>query len=186
MLSTGLEYHKYSVGCPQPTLSKYEKKLLEAENNAYLLFHNMKYLGQRINSWLILGKSVYLPITMGMSCNSVCVCVCVWVCVTIVSTGQILAKIKNVKNDGYRFWHLQSGCDIASVVLRHHDQLFQGHIFQMLISRQRWELVQNCDITFVNFSICYRMASMWMLYSLTLTYFSRSNFNCQYLKNGEC
>ena len=61
---------------------------------------------------------------MALSCSSVCVCK------RIVRTGQILAKIKNVKNDVYRFLHLQSACDIDSVVLHDFDQLFQGQIFQ--------------------------------------------------------
>ena len=76
-----------------------------------------------------LGKSVDMPIAMGKSCSTVCMSV------TIIRTGQILANILIVKNDVYR--HLQSGCDIASVVLRDRDQLFQGHIFQMLISQKR-------------------------------------------------
>ena len=33
------------------------------------------------------------------------------------------------------------------------------------------------EMTFVDFNICYWMASLRMFYSLTLTYFSRSNFN---------
>ena len=45
-------------------------------------------------------------------------------CVRIVRTGKILAKIKNVTNDVYRFWHLQSACNIASVVLCDLDLLF--------------------------------------------------------------
>ena len=46
----------------------------------------------------VLGKSANLPIAFGLSCSSVlCVFVCVCLMVTIVRTGQILAKIKNVK-----------------------------------------------------------------------------------------
>ena len=41
------------------------------------------------------------------------------------------------------------------------------------------------EMTFVDFNICHVMASLRMLYSLTLTYFSRSNFNYQYLEYGE-
>ena len=76
---------------------------------------------------------------MGMSCSYVMSCVFV----TIVRTGQILSKIKNVKNYVYRFVHLQSACDIGSDVLRDLDLPLQGHIFQILESRKWWELAQN-------------------------------------------
>ena len=39
--------------------------------------------------------------------------------------------------DVYRFCHLQSGCDIASVILLDLDLLFQCQIFQMSISLKR-------------------------------------------------
>ena len=86
-------------------------------------------------------------------------CSCVFV--TNVSTGQILAKIKNEKNDVHRFCHLQSTCHIASVVFCDLDLLLQCQIFKMSIFQKRWERVQNC----------YRMTSLRMLYSLTCTYF---------------
>ena len=50
----------------------------------------------------------------------------------------------------YRFWRWQSGCDIASVVLRDLDQVCQGQQFQMSISRWRWELA--------------KIVSVWSLY----------------------
>ena len=37
---------------------------------------------------------------------------------------------KKVKNDVYRFWHLQSACDIASVVLRDLDLFFKVKYFE--------------------------------------------------------
>ena len=36
-------------------------------------------------------------------CVCVCVCVYAYVCITFIRIGHILAKIKNVKNDIYRF-----------------------------------------------------------------------------------
>ena len=48
----------------------------------------------------------------------VCACVCVCVCFTIVNTGCTLAKIKNVKNDVCRVYHLQSNGVIAKIALR--------------------------------------------------------------------
>ena len=74
---------------------------------------------------------------MGMSCSSVCVDVCL----RIVRTGQILAKIKNVKNDVFRFGRLHSGCGIASVVLRYLDQLFKVKYFkcQYLENGEIWQ-----------------------------------------------
>ena len=52
-----------------------------------------------------------------------CVCVCLSVCVTIVRTGHILAKIKNVKNE-------LNGVN-AKIVLRDADLLFEGTIFKL-------------------------------------------------------
>ena len=66
-------------------------------------------------------------------------------CVRIVRTGQILAKFKNV-NDVYRFWRLQYCCSIARVVLRDLNLLYQGKIFQISISRKRWELAKNAQV----------------------------------------
>ena len=131
------------------------------------------------------------------------------------------------------FIDLQSACDIASVVLCDIDRLFQGPIFQKLISKNGenqckttrddicrfHDLLSNGianviffdldllftrsnilnvnilktvragaklqEMTFVDFNICHRMASLRMLYSLTFTYFSNSNFKCQYLEDGE-
>ena len=116
------------------------------------------------------------------ACVCVCVCASVWcVCVRIVRKGQILAKIKNVKNEVYRFWRVESGCDISSVVLRDLD-LFQVQVFQMSIFRKRWELSKN--------------AQVWSLYRLIFAIeldrfdcctpwpfpkFSRSNFQLTFL-----
>ena len=55
---------------------------------------------------------------------SVSVSVCV--SVTVVSTGHNLAKIKIVKADVCRFFHLPSNGVIAKIVLRDIDLLFGG------------------------------------------------------------
>ena len=54
-------------------------------------------------------------------CLSVCACVCL--CVTIVRAGHTLTKIKTVKNDVCRFWHLPLNGVIAKTVLRDLDLL---------------------------------------------------------------
>ena len=91
---------------------------------------------------ILLGKSAMLPIAIALSRSSVCVCLCVC---KKESWAQVKSwrKSKIKKNDVYRFWHLQSACDIASVVLADIYKLFQGQIFQKSISRKRWELTQN-------------------------------------------
>ena len=41
-------------------------------------------------------------------------------------------------------------------------------------------------MTFVDFDICHRTASLRKLYSVTLTYFLKvNNFKCQHLRNGK-
>ena len=73
---------------------------------------------------LFLGKSAI--IAMALSCSSVCVCLCACVCVcNNRSHRSNLGENKNLINDVYRFRHLQSAFDIASVVLRYIDQLVQ-------------------------------------------------------------
>ena len=80
-------------------------------------------------------------------CVSVCVCVCVSMCVCVClcvsvcvyvcsfsSTCRILVKIQNVNNVIYIFLYLPSNGAIGKVVL---CELFQGQIFQMLISLKR-------------------------------------------------
>ena len=57
----------------------------------------------------LFDKSYVDDMTWGKSIpddnRSVCVCVCLYVCVcvTFVSTGLVLTKIRNVKNDIYSF-----------------------------------------------------------------------------------
>ena len=64
---------------------------------------------------------------------------CVYICVsvTFVIIGRIFAKIKNVKNDDYKFLYFPSIGAITNVIFRDLDLLFQGQIFKMLISRKR-------------------------------------------------
>ena len=88
---------------------------------------------------------------------------CVRVCVRIVRTCQILAKIKNVKKWRYRFWRLQSGCNIASVLLSDLDLLFQGKIFLLSKFGNWWELAKNSQV--------------WSLYRLIYA-IELENFEC--------
>ena len=64
---------------------------------------------------------------------------------------------KTARGDIYSFQNLPSISIIANVVL---FDLDLGQIFQMSISRKRWELARNCEMAFVDFNICYRMASL--------------------------
>ena len=73
---------------------------------------------------VLLGKSVDLPICHGHVIHAVCVCVCVSMCKH--SHRSNLGENLKCKNDVNKFGHLQSGCDIANVVLRALDLLFQG------------------------------------------------------------
>ena len=59
---------------------------------------------------------------------------------------------------------MQSGCDIASVVLRDLDQLYQGQIFQMQISL-KW-LAKHYHTAFIDSDIWHWMAPFpnWRLY----------------------
>ena len=54
------------------------------------------------------------------------VSVCVCVCVAVVTTGRILAKIKNVKNYVYRFRHSPSNYVTAKIELSDLDLHFRG------------------------------------------------------------
>ena len=128
-------------------------------------------------SWTyFLGKSVDLPTAMGMSCNSVCTCVFVYVCKNL-SRRSNLGEIQKRKKDVYRFWCLQSGCDIVSVVL----QLIQAQIFRMSIFRKRWELAKkSSNMKFIQVDICHWTGPFRMLYSVTFPKFSRSNFQIGY------
>ena len=56
-----------------------------------------------------------------------CMCLCVYV--TIVRTGRISAKIKNVNNDVCIFEHLPSNSVTAKIGLREIDIVFEGHKF---------------------------------------------------------
>ena len=119
------------------------------------------------------------------ACVFVCVCACVRACVRAYlcknrKYRSNLGEIINVKNDVYRFWRLQSGCVIASVVLRDRVLIFQGQIFQMSISRKRWELAKKAQ----KWSLC-------MMFVIELDHFecctpwpfpkfSRSNFLIRY------
>ena len=74
------------------------------------------------------------------------------------------SKCENAWHDSYRFWYLPSNGAIAKVELPDFDLLFQGQLFRMLISRQRWEPAQNVK----------RLYRFWYLprrlYCLTLIY----------------
>ena len=89
-----------------------------------------------------LGKSVDLPIAMGMS-----------------YTVSVFKNRSHRSNLGvYRFW--QSACDIA-VVFRDLDLLFQGrNISNVNISKTVRASVKLQETTFVDFNICYVMASL--------------------------
>ena len=50
---------------------------------------------------------------------------------------------------------------------------FEGKIFYIFISLERWELAQKCE-TIVTFDICHRMVPLLKLYSMTLIYILRS------------
>ena len=50
---------------------------------------------------------------------------------------------KMLKCDFYRGWYSPSNVTIANVLLRDLDLNFQGHKFETIISRKRWELLQK-------------------------------------------
>ena len=78
------------------TKNSYESKtkLCQRTKNTKHCSSQLLYLPY-CNHIAFLGKSVNLPIAMGMPCSSVCVCLSVYV--RIVRTGQILTKIKKCK-----------------------------------------------------------------------------------------
>ena len=65
------------------------------------------------------------------------------------------------------------------------DLVFQGQTSNVNISKTVRDSAKLQEMTFVDFNICYRMASLRMLYYLTLTYFFKVNFKCEYLENDE-
>ena len=64
--------------------------------------------------------------------SGVPVCMCVCLCVCLCRTS---AKIKNLKNDVCRFWHMPSIAVSAKIVLRDLDLNFQGHAFEVAIMK---------------------------------------------------
>ena len=66
--------------------------------NYWCILHNAQLLAKRVH---FLGKSVILPIAMALFIFlSVCLCACGCMCVRyFITTGHILTKIINVKND---------------------------------------------------------------------------------------
>ena len=91
---------------------------------------------------------------------------------------------KNARGDIFKFQHLPSIIIIASIVL--FDLEFSSsNISNVNISKTVKASEKLQELTFVDFIICYGMATLRMLCFLTLTYFSRYNFKCQYLENDE-
>ena len=72
---------------------------------------------------------------------------CACLSVTFRITGLILAKIKNVKKDVCRFWHLSSNWVIAKIVLCDLDLLFEGQWFELRPSHsgKRPYKCEECD-----------------------------------------
>ena len=98
-------------------------------------------------AWLTrLGQTARFRHSFWLVCFCVCLCVCVSVClsVTFVHTGRTLAKIKNLKYDVCRFWHLPSNGIIAKLVLRDLDLHFLFQMFKIcricLLSYVAWQL----------------------------------------------
>ena len=117
-----------------------------------------------------LGKSANWP--CWFLCVCVCVCVCVYLCVTIFTTGHIIAKINNLKNDVYRFWHLPSNYIIAKIVLHDLDLLFEGQKCETSTSLKWIELAHKClGSVFCEFWYLSAKNNSTKLYSMTLTYF---------------
>ena len=69
-----------------------------------------------------------------------------WVCQSHVTFmhSPILVKIKNVKNDVCRLWHLSSNFAIAKILIHDRDLLFEDKKIKTSISLKQLELVQKC------------------------------------------
>ena len=125
----------------------------------------------------LLGKSAILHIAYSHGFVRFSVCVCLYV--AFVIAGRIFAKIKIVKYDVYWFWYLSSNGVILNVILRTLDLLLKvRYLFQILISRKRWELTQNMWYDFYRFLYLPSNGAIPKLYTETLTYF----FKVKYFK----
>ena len=134
---------------------------------------------------------------------SICVYVCVFI--TFLITGRILTKIKNVKNNVYRFLDLPSNGAIANVILHDPDLLFTRlNVSNINISETVRASAKVHHWTFINFYIYHRITLLLVLYSVTLTFlkclyfpstgviwecdldllFKVKHFKCLYLVNG--
>ena len=113
-------------------------------------------------------------------------CLSVFVCVTIVTTGHTLEKIKNVKNDVCRLWHLPSNGVIAKIVLHDLDLLFEGKNCDTLIYLKLLELANKC-VEGLLYNVIFAIGGQHCTnYTSTLTYFFRAkNLKCCYLWNSE-
>ena len=109
------------------------------------------------------------PIAMGLS---VSVCVYVSVCLS-VKTSHLshLVKIKNVKNDVCRYWHLPSNGVIEKIALRDLDLLLGSKDLNFLYVWNDKSKRKNMWQAFVDFDISDRMVYLRKLNSVTLTYF---------------
>ena len=54
-----------------------------------------------------------------------------------------------------------------------------GHNYETLISRKRWELAQKCVIQHLDVGICHRMIPLRILYFMILTFqFQGQTYSC--------
>ena len=75
-----------------------------------------------------------------------------------------------LKYDFYRGWYLPSNGTIANVVLHDLNLHFQDHKFEMLNIRNGESYNKNASWLLPRLIIRHRMAPLWMLYSVTLTF----------------
>ena len=87
----------------------------------------------------------------------------------------VRANTRMPKCDFYRGWYCPSNSAIASDIHRELDLYFLGHKISGNKFINIWKTVRDSKecpntTTFIEVDISHRIASMWMLYTMTLTY----------------
>ena len=88
-----------------------------------------------------------------------------------------------IKYNFHRGWYFQSSETIANVVLLDFDLNFQSRTFEVAILRsKRWKKQTLLLPSDRKSDICHRMATLQMLYVMTMTYIFKV-MNCQMRKS---
>ena len=98
--------------------------------------------------WLLRKSAISPTDSHGLVSPFLCMCLGTWVCVYLCDCyfRDHMSYLGKIKNEVYKCLCLPTNGAIGNVILHKLDLLFQCQIYQMSISRKRWELAQKCVI----------------------------------------